>query len=122
MGRGRALPWYKGTDWQKRNKTAEWGKILDHYGRKCNCCKEDDPRFLTVDHIDCQVPEMESVGRKLQGERLRHWLVKNDFPEGYQLLCFNCNLATYHNGGVCPHKDQRVAVARIHEWVNAAGG
>lgn len=29
----------------------------------------------------------------------------------FQLLCYNCNLGRYHNGGTCPHKDQGSSAA-----------
>jgi hypothetical protein len=30
--------------------------------------------------------------------------VKQGFPDGFQTLCFNCNVGKYKNGGVCPHQ------------------
>jgi len=30
------------------------------------------------------------------------WLVANDFPPGFQVLCANCNMAKDRPGG-CPH-------------------
>jgi len=37
------------------------------------------------------------------------WLVENDFPEGFQILCHNCNFAKSHNPGGCPHAADRQA-------------
>jgi hypothetical protein len=34
---------------------------------------------------------------------LAPWLVSHGFPEGYQVLCFNCNIAKGINGR-CPHE------------------
>lgn len=31
------------------------------------------------------------------------WLVANDFPPGFQVLCANCNMAKDRPGG-CPHQ------------------
>jgi hypothetical protein len=31
------------------------------------------------------------------------WLAKKNFPEGFQVLCANCNVAKSQNG-VCPHQ------------------
>lgn len=36
--------------------------------------------------------------------RLFRWIIENNFPEGFQVLCYNCNLGRAHCGGVCPHK------------------
>jgi hypothetical protein len=29
---------------------------------------------------------------------------KHGYPEGFQVLCMNCNWGRYRNGGVCPHE------------------
>lgn len=74
-------------------------RVLDHYGRKCVCCGETTEEFLAVDHIE----------RRIKGEKRKGgyafylWLIKNDFPEGFQVLCHNCNLAKGYYG-CCPHK------------------
>ena len=31
------------------------------------------------------------------------WLKNNNFPEGFQVLCFNCNCGKARNKGICPH-------------------
>lgn len=66
---------------------------------KCRCCKEDNPVFLCIDHID-------GGGHKHIKEvgDLYRWLVKNNFPKGFQVLCYNCNRGKWINGGSCPHK------------------
>lgn len=74
---------------------------LRHYGGVCACCGEADVRFLTFDHID-------GGGRKHfeeTGPTLAHWLRKNSYPEGFQVLCWNCNGGRSVNGGICPHAD-----------------
>lgn len=93
----------------KRSKNfAVWQKaVLNHYGSKCACCGEDEPMFLTVDHVNNDG----NIHRKEQGkgtDKLYRWLVKNNFPEGFQLLCWNCNCGKHRNGGVCPHTKKEV--------------
>jgi hypothetical protein len=34
-------------------------------------------------------------------------LRKNGFPEGFQVLCANCNIGRHINGGICPHESNR---------------
>ena len=78
--------------------------VLAHYGRACACCGESGPLFLTVDHI-------ENDGRKhRKGPDTSHhniygWLVRKNFPPGFQILCMNCNQGKHRNGGICPHQE-----------------
>lgn len=78
-------------------------KVMEHYGRLCRCCGESNPKFLTVEHIN-------GGGRQHRKEigasAISIWLVKNDFPEGFELLCYNCNCGKRVNDGVCPHEDE----------------
>ena len=72
--------------------------VLDWYGHKCYCCGETESNFLTIDHTD-------GGGRKHRKEikmSIYQWLVKNNFPTGFQLMCYNCNCAKGFYG-VCPH-------------------
>lgn len=74
--------------------------VFNHYGRKCECCGENHLDFLTIDHV-------EGNGRKHRKEIRNHindWLVKNNFPDGFKVLCLNCNFGRYKNNGICPHK------------------
>lgn len=79
--------------------------VIAHYGGKCACCGEANKGFLTVDHIEGVIPEMEACGKKLGHWALYKYLIKNNFPPGYQLLCANCNMAIGW-WGVCPHKQE----------------
>lgn len=78
-------------------------EVFNVYGGQiCNCCGETIDRFLTLDHIANDGKEH----RKTVGDTsVFRWLKKNNFPPGFQVLCFNCNLGKYHNGGICPHKE-----------------
>jgi hypothetical protein len=89
---------------ERRPKQAErtWNTILAHYGSECACCGETIREFLTIDHIKGRETTKED-GRLLRGHALRMWLIANNFPPGYQVLCFNCNIAK-SLCGECPHK------------------
>jgi len=80
----------------------------------CNCCGENfDEDFLAVDHIrgrremDSE-PALVKLGysSKLVGKMLQSWIMKNNFPEGFQILCANCNTAKgmRKNNNQCPHE------------------
>ena len=63
--------------------------VLDYYSNgelKCAHCGIDDLDVLTLDHIHGGGTQH----RKLNPHSYR-WAINNDFPEGFQVLCFNCN-------------------------------
>lgn len=68
----------------------------------CKCCGEKEYKFLTIDHINgvSNRKHRNEIGRG--GSALYSWLVRNNFPPGFQVLCYNCNCAKGHYG-VCPH-------------------
>lgn len=76
-----------------------------HYGDRCSCCEEAEMDFLTLDHVNDDGAEHRRETGK-QGSNFYRWLVKNNFPDDYELrvLCFNCNNGRRVAGGVCPHK------------------
>jgi hypothetical protein len=82
-------------------------KVLDAYGRECKCCRETIEVFLTIDHIDNNGAEhRRDIGngsKSLGSSAFYRWLIKNNFPEGFQTLCWNCNRAK-HLLGICPHQ------------------
>lgn len=79
-------------------------QCISHYGGEhpqCDCCKNDDFDSLAIDHIY-------GGGRKqrkeldLHGNQFYQWLVTNQFPDGFRILCHNCNFAVGVYGK-CPH-------------------
>ena len=79
-----------------------WRKeVLDHYGRVCACCGETNELFLSVDHIN---NDGNKHRKEIGQSAIYRWLVKHGFPEGFQVLCYNCNFGKRVNGGICPHK------------------
>lgn len=74
------------------------------FGNKCACCGEAAPEFLQIDHINNDgAKHRRSVEA---GITLCRWLIKSNFPPGFQLLCANCNFAKGMYG-VCPHEKAR---------------
>lgn len=41
----------------------------------------------------------------LRKRRHVEWLARHKYPEGFQLLCWNCNCGRAINGGICPHEE-----------------
>jgi hypothetical protein len=73
-------------------------------GPKCACCGEDNPKFLTMDHVNNDGAKHRRETPDISGGLgLHRWLRRNGYPPGFQVLCYNCNLGKSRNKGVCPH-------------------
>lgn len=74
-------------------------QVISHYGGRCVCCGEAEPKFLCLDHV-------EGGGRLHRKTKSggRHWkdIIDLGFPPDFQILCANCNQAKETEGG-CPH-------------------
>lgn len=89
-------------DRENERRSVMRSKVLDHYGRKCACCGEAEEMFLEIDHVNSDGAQH----RKEIGTASSHiirWLIKHNFPPGFQLLCSNCNHGKMRCGGICPH-------------------
>ena len=84
-------------------------EVFSHYSKgkpKCACCREDASLdFLTIDHIKGRKLGKNKVDNR-RGSSLYSYLKRNDYPKGYQVLCWNCNAAKFVYL-VCPHKRKR---------------
>ena len=77
-------------------------RVFDHYGRRCACCGEERSiLFLAIDHMDGGGAKHK---KSIKSKSLYKWLIDNNFPDRFQTLCHNCNIARYLNGGTCPHQ------------------
>jgi len=107
------------SDTQLRHRIKSRLEVMVHYcgGKpKCQCCGEDEVRFLEIDHIN-------GGGRKQRttlgggGCNFYRWLKKHHYPKGFQVLCMSCNGGKARNGGVCPHKDKSSSRFHVSEDV-----
>lgn len=71
-------------NWRQRKKDA----IIDHYGGDCNLCHIVDREVLTLDHVMNNGAEHR---RQVPISQMYSWVVKNNFPLDFRVLCFNCN-------------------------------
>jgi len=94
-------------DKTRRVQAACKDQVFNAYGGYiCKCCGEDEPMFLSIDHIDNNgATERKSGLYRGSGTAFYQWLRKNKFPSGYQVLCMNCQIGKHKNGGVCPHQN-----------------
>jgi hypothetical protein len=67
------------------------GKVFDYYGRKCACCGSTEK--LSIDHVygGGSLHRQEQFGHTNNTQAVLRWLVANDFPAGFQTLCYRCN-------------------------------
>lgn len=90
----------------KRDQDRCKAQVFEAYGGyKCKCCSEDEPMFLSIDHVNNDGAAERKAGLYSgSGTAFYKWLRKNGFPDGYQVLCMNCQVGKHKNGGVCPHQ------------------
>lgn len=92
---------------EKLSKTRQELKkqIVEHYGGKCNCCPVNEICFLSIDHVNNDGYKLREH-RKRRNYDIRYYrkIISDNYPKDLQILCYNCNMAKNHNGGICPHK------------------
>lgn len=54
--------------------------VVAHYGGYCLSCREGDTKKLRVI----------SKEKNKSGNTLYKWIIKNDYPSGFQIYCVNC--------------------------------
>lgn len=89
----------------KSNQKLKLAVFEAYGGAKCVCCGETTHEFLTIDHKNGggNKHRRELFGTAPgTGRYFYRWLRDNEYPPGYQVLCFNCNIAK-HMFGACPH-------------------
>ena len=92
----------KRRDYNKGKRNRLKLEVFSAYGGECACCGENNPIFLSIDHIKGGgTKHRNSISKNSIG--LYRWLRKNNYPPGFQVLCFNCNRAKHFNG-TCPHQ------------------
>ncbi len=83
-----------------------WQKLFEHYGFGCNCCGETNKSFLCIDHINNDGNIQRKRDKVESGGLAFHIrIIKQNFPNDLQILCFNCNMGKYRIGGICPHTE-----------------
>jgi hypothetical protein len=85
-------------DWRRKQRQS----VLAHYGGRCACCGETEYEFLSIDHIEGGgTQHRRDIGSR--GATMMRWLINNGYPEGFRVLCHNCNQAIGFYGK-CPHE------------------
>lgn len=86
--------------YQEFNKKLK-NKILTHYGNgkpACVKCGFDNMKALSIDHIDGDGSKHRRKENNKGGTAFYFYLKRNNFPQGYQTLCMNCQfIKSYEN-------------------------
>ncbi len=77
-------------DWRLKRKI----KVMDHYGGPCCVgCGESDARILQMDHTNGGGNQH---AKEIGGRgKIYQWLIANNFPPGFRVLCPNCNIRAW---------------------------
>ena len=80
-------------------------KVVEHYSKgtmKCRRCGFSDIRALSIDHINGGgVKHIRVIGN------FYSWLINNNFPPGFQVLCMNCQWIKRAENNENPGKRKR---------------
>lgn len=78
--------------------------VFNAYGGPiCVCCGEAHVTMLTIDHINGGGTMQRKQLKLTAGQPTYRWLKDNNYPLGFQVMCFNCNASKHIYGGVCEH-------------------
>jgi len=77
---------------KKKLKLETFAEYCDDAVR-CRNCGEDDIDILTIDHVnDNGAEHRREIGLAGRGGYpFYQWLKNNSYPDGFQVLCYNCN-------------------------------
>ena len=82
-------------------------QMIEHYSNGtfgCECCGENHYEFLTLDHIHGDgTPHRNEIGT---GPVMYKWIINNNFPPMFRVLCHNCNWCMGIRG-YCPHEKEK---------------
>lgn len=103
INRQRLNAWHRQPHVRQHKKIvrARWNaesrnRVLRHYsGGEVHCrhCGIRDPDVLTIDHMNGNGRRhREQVNTYQSSTAFYRWLIRNDFPVGFQVLCANCQL------------------------------
>lgn len=91
----------------KKRKNRDKLKVLIYYSQNpptCNCCGESHIEFLEIDHIGGEGNKHRKSLKLVSGGVIFYrWIIRNNYPPLFRVLCSNCNKAL-GNFGYCPHK------------------
>ena len=98
-------------DWQRKLRI----EVLTHYSGgtpNCACCGVQHYEFLALDHTNGNGnAERRRLGLN-GGQPIYSYVKKHGYPEGFRVLCHNCNLS-FGFYGHCPHTTKSANLLEI---------
>ncbi len=92
---------------RKSSRGRDRRQVIAHYSNgtnNCECCGENRVEFLAIDHIKGGGSQhRRSIKTSIITWIIKRWKKEKNFPEGFRVLCYNCNGALGYSG-YCPHK------------------
>jgi hypothetical protein len=80
--------------------------VISHYGGECKCCGEKRIEFLEIDHIGGGGCKERKALKLHSATAWYRYVIKNNFPDRYRILCSNCN-QSMGKYGYCPHQNEK---------------
>ena len=85
----------------KRHHSKKRTALLSIYGGRCECCGEDNPKFLTLEHKNGDGGLERRTVNKIS---ILNNAIKKPNYDKYTILCYNCNCSKSQNK-VCCHAE-----------------
>ena len=82
-------------DYMNRRNDANKEAVMNVYTngeQTCRWCGQGDLDVLVLDHIKDDGKQHRSSGVIYKHGTVYTWIVSAGYPEGFQVLCFNCNM------------------------------
>lgn len=105
-------------EWAHKKNKERKQIVISYYSEgksECACCGEKHIEFLSINHLNGggnkHRKEINLNKKYNWGNRFYQWLIKNSFPEGYNVLCYNCNMALGFLK-YCPHQIKLITSER----------
>ncbi len=95
-------------DYERMLRIKALGIYSKHGYPECECCGEKEIKFLALDHINGGGHKH----RQSMNTTIYAWLRTNKYPQGFRVLCHNCNMALGLYGE-CPH-----AINKNNDFLN----
>lgn len=92
----------------RRRWAALRDEIYGRYGKRCGCCGETTPEFLSIDHKNgdgaAHRRQIFNNTQRVSGGNKYMIAIRDDPDQSrYWVLCFNCNMSRGLRG-YCPHQ------------------